>query len=281
MCSTSNNQLAETCNGADDDCDGVTDEDTCSDSNPCTADLCTATPGACQHLAVEAACDDGNPCTLADACSSTTCIGTSAVCDDGNPCTTDTCDAKTGACSFSNQDGSCSDQNACTIGDACGTIPGGGWGCLPGKVVNCNDNNPCTDDACDGGSGCTYATNNVSLICYEGADGTANKGLCHTGLRYCKDGALGAICQDQVVPLAAELCNGLDDSCNGITDEGCSAASVTLSFAAAQTAGKSGTLSVNAQLAPDRPAGTLQDSGVPHRLALGIYSWFLHWLTGN
>ncbi len=280
-CSTTQNATTESCNGTDDNCNGTVDEDTCSDNNPCTADLCDAATGTCQHLAVEAACDDGDPCTLADACSSTICVGTQAICDDGNPCTADTCDAKNGACLFANQTGSCSDGNACTSGDTCGTIPGGGWGCVVGKVIDCNDANPCTDDSCDGNSGCAYASNNVSLACYDGPDGTAGNGLCHGGLRYCQGGLLGATCQDQVVPATAELCNGLDDSCNGITDEGCAAATVTLSFAAAQTAGKSGTLSANVQLAPDRPAVTLQDPGVQQRMALGIFAWFVHLLTGN
>ncbi|MFH1532525.1 MAG: hypothetical protein ABIK09_17515 [Pseudomonadota bacterium] len=33
---------AETCNGVDDDCDGVTDEETCDDGNPCTEDASPA-----------------------------------------------------------------------------------------------------------------------------------------------------------------------------------------------------------------------------------------------
>jgi hypothetical protein len=280
-CSTAVNASVETCNGIDDNCDGSSDEGTCSDGNPCTADLCNGGSSACQHLAVEAACDDGDPCTLADACSSTTCIGTPSACDDGNPCTTDTCDPKTGACGFANQPGSCSDGNACTSGDACGAIAGGGWGCLAGGVIDCNDSNLCTDDACDLSSGCTYSSNNATQACYDGADGTAGKGLCHSGLRYCVGGLLDSVCKGEVTPVTPEPCNGLDDSCNGTTDEGCQATTVTLSFAAAQTSGPSGTLSANVLLAPDRPAIMLQDPMVPHQMALGVLAWFLHLLTGN
>ena len=279
-CSSAVKASAEACNGQDDDCNGTTDEGTCGDGNPCTADVCDGGASTCKHLAVEAPCDDGDPCTLADACSATTCAGAPLACDDGNPCTIDTCDGKTGACLFANKTGSCTDGNACTSGDTCGAIPGGGWGCLPGVTVNCDDSNPCTDDTCTTGSGCSYASNNATQACYDGPPGTAGTGLCHGGLRYCAAGVLASACVEQVVP-SAELCNGLDDSCNGITDEGCSAASVTLSFAAAQTAGKSGTLAANVQLAPDRPANTLQTPASPHRLALGVLAWFVHLVTGN
>ncbi len=280
-CSSSAKASAEVCNGLDDDCNGTSDEATCGDANPCTADLCEGATGTCQHLAVEAACDDGNPCTLADACSGTTCVGSASICDDGNPCTTDTCDGKTGACSFGNQPGSCTDGNACTSGDSCGAIAGGGWGCLPGGVVNCDDSNPCTDDSCDLASGCTYTTNSYTQTCYDGAAGTAGKGLCQSGLRYCVGGVLASTCQGEVLPVIPEPCNGLDDSCNGLTDEGCAAATVTLSFAAAQVTGSSGTLTANLQVAPDRPALTLQDPGVPHTMALGVLAWFIHLVTGN
>ncbi len=280
-CSSAGKASAEVCNGADDDCNGVTDENTCSDANPCTADLCEGATGTCEHLAVEAACNDGNPCTLADACSGTTCTGTAAVCDDANPCTTDACDTKTGACSFAQKTGSCTDGNACTSGDSCGAIPGGGWGCQAGATVNCDDANPCTDDACDLASGCTYTANNYTQSCYDGTDGTAGKGLCHSGLRYCSGGVLAAACEGEVVPVTPEPCNGLDDSCNGITDEGCAAATVTLSFAAAQATGTSGTLAANVQFAPDRPAILLENPGVPHQLTLGVLAWFVHLVTGN
>ena len=281
ICSSTVKASAETCNGIDDNCDGSSDEGTCSDGNPCTADLCDGGKSACQHLAVEAACDDSDPCTLGDACSSTTCVGTPTLCDDGNPCTTDTCDPKTGACGFANQPGSCSDGNACTSGDACGAIAGGGWGCLAGSVIGCDDGNPCTDDSCNLSSGCTYTSNNFSQSCYDGPPGTAGIGLCHAGLRYCVNGLMDSVCKDEVLPIGPEPCNGLDDSCDGKTDEGCQAATVTLSFAAAQTGGASGTLSAKVLLAPDRPAIVLQDPAVSQQMALGVLAWFLHLLTGN
>jgi hypothetical protein len=46
-------------------------------------------------------------------------------------------------------------------------------------------------------------------------------GACHAGTRTCSNGSWGA-CVGEVLPATAELCNGLDDTCNGLTDEGCS-----------------------------------------------------------
>lgn len=45
----------ETCDGADEDCDGVTDEDTCDDGLGCTVDSCVAA-GQCAHTPAAGAC---------------------------------------------------------------------------------------------------------------------------------------------------------------------------------------------------------------------------------
>jgi hypothetical protein len=49
---------------------------------------------------------------------------------------------------------------------------------------------------------------------------TGLMGLCSAGVTKC-DGANGVICQPSVIPgMLPEACNGLDDNCNGATDEG-------------------------------------------------------------
>ena len=54
----------------------------------------------------------------------------------------------------------CSDNDACTLGDRC-------WegSCAPTGNISCNDNNVCTDDACDAQQGCYYTDNTKS--CYD------------------------------------------------------------------------------------------------------------------
>lgn len=92
----------------------------------------------------------------------------------------------------------CADGSACTVGDACQA-----GACLPGDVTTCEDNNPCTTDACDPAQGCKHPTN--TLPC---SDGNA----CTSG-DHCLDGAClpGALttCDD------ANVCT--NDSCDGAT----------------------------------------------------------------
>ena len=63
---------SETCNGLDDDCDGLTDEQTCDDANVCTFDVCQG--GVCAHAFAGGPCDDGLPCTVAEACDAGVCV---------------------------------------------------------------------------------------------------------------------------------------------------------------------------------------------------------------
>ncbi len=51
------------------------------------------------------------------------------------------------------QDVTCVDYNACTEGDVCS-----GGSCL-GTQVTCDDNDPCTNDSCDGETGCVFVDN--------------------------------------------------------------------------------------------------------------------------
>jgi hypothetical protein len=66
---------SESCNGFDDDCDGVIDNgggSLCNDSNVCTDDVCQGVSG-CAHAFNASPCDDGDPCTSYDTCVAGTC----------------------------------------------------------------------------------------------------------------------------------------------------------------------------------------------------------------
>jgi len=86
---------------------------------------------------------------------------------------------------------------------------------------SCNDNNKCTDDFCDGSTGCYYTNNEVvyDSNCYTGAKGTQNVGLCQGGIRYCQDGGPSPVCVGEITPVK-EKCDGLDNDCDGQVDEG-------------------------------------------------------------
>jgi hypothetical protein len=95
----------------------------CDDGDPCTIEKCNTATGKCDTGPVVdgVACSDGVACTQGDACTGGKCIpGSQPQCDDGNLCTTDGCDAVTGKCVSTNQDGvKCEDGNPCTTGDSC------------------------------------------------------------------------------------------------------------------------------------------------------------------
>ena len=208
----------------------------CDDKNPCTDDSCDAV-GGCVNKANTAPCDaDGNYCTQNDACDPTTkscTAGKAKVCDDGEACTKDSCDAGTAKCVFTNLVQSCDDGNKCTTGDACGAV-GEKWTCVPGKAGLCDDGNPCTDDTCDAQKGCTNVINTKNTVaCYTGPAKTQDIGICKSGKKACNaDGSYG-VCTGDVTPGPSELCNGLDDNCNGQADEGCKAAVFTAEFGSA------------------------------------------------
>ncbi len=126
----------------------------------------------CAWLNNTAPCDDGDLCTIGDACADGLCAagGQAVTCDDGNQCTLDVCD-QAGGCTFTPVDGaSCADGDSCTLQDAC--LDGE---CAPGIPVECDDSNPCTDDACDPQSGqCNEIFNSAS--CDDGDACTVDEG---------------------------------------------------------------------------------------------------------
>lgn len=183
---------AEVCNGLDDDCNGLTDEDLCDDGNPCTEDLCLGEEG-CQHTPLnKGECLDGDACTQADHCEAGVCVGESLQCNDANPCTDDVCDQDLG-CTYQGNFLDCDDGDACTLGDSCKE-----GACASGVALSCDDGNACTDDAC-GLMGCEFTPN--IQACDDGNACSA--------LSQCKEGS----CQAQV---------SLDcDDDNLCTNDGC------------------------------------------------------------
>ena len=125
----------------------------CDDSNPCTDDSCIA-PDGCVHTDNALPCDDGNTCTTEDACVAGVCLGKGSLeCDDSNPCTKDIC-LPEGGCAHENTVGACTDGDPCTLNDICK-----GKQCISGPAVDCDDANPCTDDACDDSGLCVHVSN--------------------------------------------------------------------------------------------------------------------------
>jgi len=152
---------AEICNGKDDNCNGLIDEgvsNMCPRSNdPNDADNKKAVPN---HCAVESCnCQDDN------------CNG---VVDEGLP------------------------TNAC----------GGPCGCaVPAEICDGLDNN------CDGNIDEGFL---VGAACTNGQLGACRRG----GILTCKADGTGTFCDAPAVPPSQEVCNNIDDDCNGKKDDG-------------------------------------------------------------
>ncbi len=139
------------------------------DGNPCTDHGCNPATGQCEATNNTAACSDGDACSRDDVCSDGACVGRAVVCvDDGNPCTDNACNPTTGQCAATNNSAACSDGFPCTSGDVCS-----GGSCAGTPVVCPDDGNPCTDHACNSGTGQCQTTNN-SASC-------SDDNLCTTG----------------------------------------------------------------------------------------------------
>ncbi len=157
----------------------------CDDNNPCTEDACLPATG-CVHVSVYKGCDDGIACTVGDTCQDGVCTGGPAIsCSDGNPCTADQCTPETGECEHTPVNWSCDDGNLCSTGDTCQ----GGF-CI-GTLVDCDDNNPCTVDACQANVGCVHTP--VALGCDDSNPCTIGD-ICFEGI--CTPGGGGLNCND-------------------------------------------------------------------------------------
>jgi hypothetical protein len=132
---------------------------TCTDDgDECTADNCNGgtcthpATGACECKSVED-CDDSNPCTD-EVCTDNQCVytnNTGPCPDDGNDCRDDIC--VSGTCQHPNKaaNADCTDDGDDCTSDVCNgavcTHPANGQ-CECDNAIDCNDNNPCTDEDC-------------------------------------------------------------------------------------------------------------------------------------
>jgi MYXO-CTERM domain-containing protein len=220
----------------------------CNDQNPCTNDSCPVPGGACTFAPKanccnsNAECNDNNLCT-ADICSGpggtcaypiiNGCCNTDIDCTKGNACSGETCPVPGGFCQGGpiagccTQDSDCVDNDLCTLDvcnvatKTCANTPVQGCCNVDG---NCNDNNECTSDHCSGPGGTCIFTGIPG--CCSPNDPMVGKACdipmspfdklpCKPGHFECTNGVFQ--CVGAVKP-GLEVCNGVDDNCDGVID---------------------------------------------------------------
>ena len=191
----------EVCNGLDDDCDGETDEIVAGVGEACSTDLA----GACADGVLRCTGDGGLSCVpvvdpgaMPDVCN--------GIDDD---CDGDVDEDLETVC-YGGPDGT----------QGVGSCHSGVRSCREGEMTGCEGEVTPTEETCDGtDEDCDGAIDeDITQPCYTGPDGTAAVGVCRAGTRTCDNGSFGEICDDEVIP-SDEVCNGIDDNCDGAIDE--------------------------------------------------------------
>ncbi|MCP4606772.1 MAG: hypothetical protein GY847_40740 [Proteobacteria bacterium] len=176
----------------------------CDDSIDCTEDKCDD-EGACSHVPDNEKCEYLEMCNRENGCVNTgkECrVGTD--CDDEVDCTVDVC--TNGACYNNPDDTRCiNTDNLCLIGQTCvATV-----GCTIGKAKDC--------DQSDAGVCGRFVCNPTTGECQEeltpGADNDEDDYLdVECGGDDCAD------TKSNINPGMKDLCNLIDDNCDGLTD---------------------------------------------------------------
>jgi hypothetical protein len=183
------------------------DGDACTKPDTCQAGVCKAGPNTCPVCTKDADCpDDGNLCNGLQYCGPAgVCAakpGTTVVCGAGNACNANTCQPNTGKCVLVpvTNGSPCDDATVCSATSSCF-----GGACVGANLVDCNDQNACSADACDPVKGCTHTA--TGATCDDGNACTVGD-LCTPDLK-CLPGANKCACQlDSDCKNDADLCNG-------------------------------------------------------------------------
>jgi hypothetical protein len=226
----------ETCDGFDNDCDGLIDEDlvqTCSTSCADGFEFCSVGEwiGCSAQQPVPEFCDGlDNDCDGAID-EDLDCLCTLQMVGALIPCTEPPLECGQGykTCECINDE--CTEFDVTPCYAACSYNPelavDGVCDMVKGIIIDelCNNH----DDNCNG-----EIDEDLTKMCYTGDPQTMNVGVCVPGMMVCEAGVYGSYyeppqgpdmfipdyCADEVLPALEDDCNGEDDNCDGIVDDG-------------------------------------------------------------
>ncbi len=198
----------ENCDGADNDCDGDTDEG-CPCNNgeekPCGTEvgICSKGISSCSD-GQWGECHGGRQPENEENCTDDLDNDCNGAINDGCPCNQDdsrSCGSSLGECTPGVQN--CVDE-------------GGEW-----HWSGCQGGTPSIDEVCDDGldNDCDGSVDNGCPCDADKRPCGLNVGICYAGIQNCHQGTWGA-CEGAGMP-EDETCDGLDNDCDHLTDEGC------------------------------------------------------------